>query len=382
MDFVIGLLIFSLVLISYYIYTINISKEDVTALDDLSADAQTVSLALTSEGFPSNWDTTNVVRIGFTDNYNKLDNDKFNEFNKLKYNATKKLLGTTYDYILFFVNESNDVQNVEGFCGTGGGLGTITYDLSAAYYYEGDTAGGEEVLKTFMVDTFGATIYCESNPKCSTTLFFNDFIADIDNYDFIVVEHPTWSVSDFGDFETATDPWLQNGGILFVGGQMSSKQGEEAFGINFFKKSGQSESDRLATVVNEDEFVDFNEGDNIIFTQAYYIEDFSVGADLKDITRFNGTWIEFDDIKLNGDIALARWPVGTNDGKILFFSDFDADYLAGNFQEILEGSAQKFSNAVCLPVNITGLERDNLVKVERIVSYNSDLLKMVLYMWN
>jgi len=234
-------------------------------------------------------------------------------------------------------------------------------------------------MKSFMEDTFSATVYCDGGPKCDF-LSFADFLSDINNYDFIVVEHPTWSTSDFNTFESVTNLWLQNGGILFVGGQLPSSNQQEAFNVEFNKISGQAERDRLSTVVNEDEFVGFNLADNIIFRQAYYIEDVSVGANLKDIARFNGTWVEFEDIKANGDIALARWPL--NEGKILFFSDFDADYLAGNFQEILEASAQKWANAVCLPINITNLKRDNLVRTNRLVIYNSNQLKMVFYLWS
>ena len=377
MDFAIGMVVFSTALIAYYVYTTNISKADTAALDDLTSDVKIVASSLTSPGYPDNWNSNTVTRIGFTDNYNRIDNAKFVEFNEINYNKTKKLLGTTYDYFLYFVNESGDVQNVEGYCGTGMGTVNITYDIRAAYYYQNNDE--EQFLKAFMKNEFSATVYCDGGPKCDY-LPFSQFTTDITNYDFIVVEHPAWSASDFNSFETAADPWLSNGGILFAGGELSSKQGEGAFGVDFFKKAGQSESDRLSTVVNEDEFVSFNLADNIIFRQAYYIKDVSVGASLKDIVRFNGTWVEFSDIKANGDIALARWPYGK--GKILFFSDFDATYLVGNFQEILKASAQRFANAVCLPIDISNVERNNLIKVERMVVYNSDLIKMVLYLWN
>jgi len=387
-DFVIGIMIFSLVLISYYTYTANLSKQDSIVVNDLISEAKVVSSSFTSEGFPSNWDTSTVTRIGFTDKSNRIDADKFNEFNKLNYNDTKKMLGTVYDYFLFFVNESGDVQNVEGYCGTGVGDVNITYDLSAAYYYQ--NRDEEQFLKSFMEDTFGATVYCDGGPKCDFLPFFDnngpDFLEDLNNYDFVVVEHPTWSTAEFNSFESVADPWTQNGGILFVGGQLPSSNQHEAFGVEFNKKSGQSESDRLSTVVNEDEFVDFNLKDNIIFRQAYYLKDESLPTNFKDVVRFNCStspptcYDEFDDIKANGDIALARWP--RNDGKILFFSDFDATYLSGNFQEILEGSAQKWANAVCFPVNISNIKRDNLVRVDRQVIYNSDQIKMVLYLWD
>ena len=376
-DFVIGILIFSFALISYYTYTTNISKQDTSAMDQLVTDIKTVSTSLTTEGFPSDWNANTVIRIGFTDNSNRIDNTKFDEFNKIDYNKTKKLLGTIYDYFLFFVNESGDVQNVEGYCGTGLGTVNVSLDINAAYYYENDD--GEQFLKSYMVEEeFDAIPYCDGGPKCSD-LSFTDFIAEINNYDFVVVEHPAWSTSDFNSFESVANPWLLGGGILFAGGQLPASNQHEAFGVEFNKKSGQSESDRLSTVVNEDEFISFNLADNIIFTQAYYIEDVSIGANLKDIARFNGSWIEFDDIKANGDISLARWPRGN--GKMLFFSDFDADYLAGDFQTILEGSANKWANAACLPISLTGIDFNNLVKADRMVIHNSKLLKMVLYLW-
>ena len=375
-DFVISILIFGIILLIYFTYTTNLSSNDAGLLDDLLTDTKVVSSSLTSSGYPDSWDSDNVVRIGFTDNYNRIDNAKFNEFIKISYNKSKSLLGTTYDYFLFFVNESGDAVNVEGFCGTGNAAVNITYEISAAYYYE--NSDGEQFMKSFMEDEFEAEVYCDGGPKCDF-LDFDELLDNIDNYDFIVAEHPAWSSSDFNDFVEAAGPWVGAGGILFVGGQMGPAQGASGFGVEFNKKSGQSESDRLSTVVNEDEFINFNLEDNIIFRQAYYIEDNGVGPDLKDIARFNGTWIEFDDIKANGDIALARWPL--DEGKIFFFSDFDVDYFAGNFQEILEDSAKKFSNARCLPINISNIKRDNLVRTDRLLIYNSEIVKMVVYLW-
>ena len=119
-DFVIGFFIFSLMLVAYYTYTTNLSKQDTIVVGDLVSEAQIVSSSLISEGLPSNWDLNTVTRIGFTDKSNRIDLDKFIDFNQLDYNDTKKMLGTVYDYFLYFVNESGEVKNVEGYCGTGG----------------------------------------------------------------------------------------------------------------------------------------------------------------------------------------------------------------------------------------------------------------------
>ena len=376
-DFTISILIFGFVLILYFNYTTNISQQDSIVINDLVSDSKTVSSSLLLGGFPDNWDVNNVIRIGFTEDNNRINNAKFSNFAQINYNKSKKLLGTSYDYFLFFVNGSGDPQNIEGYCATGNAAVNVTFDINTAYYYE--NRDSEQFLKSYMEDKFAATVYCDGSPKCDF-LSFSEFISDINNYNFIVVEHPTWSTSNFNSFETIADPWISAGGLLFVGGQLPSANQHSAFGVEFNKKSGQSQSDRLSTVVNEDELVAFNIEDNIIFRQAYYIEDVSIGADLKDIARFNGTWIEFDDIKANGDIALARWP--REEGKILFFSDFDATYLSGNFQDIVEKSAQKFANAKCLPINFSTINREKLVRTDRLVIYNSKLLKMVIYLWN
>jgi glutaredoxin-related protein len=376
-DFAIGLVIFSLVLISYYTFTTNISKQDTANIEDLIFDSKSIASSLMSMGNPIGWKSNNVTSIGITDGKGNINKSNFLEFTKLGYNSTKRIFGTNKEYFLFFTNSSGDLQNVEGFCGTGNPLVNSSFNLSAAYMYE--KPGEEEFLKAFMENTFDADIYCSKEQSCQGTSL-DEFISNINNYQFIVVEHPSFSSSDFNDFEDAVDPWLNNGGILFLGGQIGSSQQSNGFGVQFKKISGQSESDRLSTTVNEDEFVEFSLGDNIVFRQAYHVVDNGPSNDLKDIVRFNGSWIEFDDIKSNGDIGLARWDYGS--GKILFFSDFDADYLSGDITEILQNSAKTWADAECDSLDISKISTDNLIKVERIVLYRGELLNMILYLWD
>lgn len=368
-DFAIAIVIFSLTLISYYQYTTNISKQDSSVMVDLISDAKSISSYLTTGGYPTNWNSNNVVRIGFTDNYNRIDNAKFVELTKIGYNKSKKLLGTPYEYFLYFINESGDVQNIEGFCGTGNPAVNITYDIKAAYYYQGP--GEEEFLKTFMVETFQADVYYDKSNGAKVGLNDQSALIDsISDYDFVVVEHPYWNDAVFKKFVDYAEPWVQNGGILFLGGEMGASQISDGFDIIFKKLAGASSNQRTATVINEDPYINFNIDDEIVFNQFYYIEDDGVGSDLVTIAIF----------KNEGDkIGLARWPVG--EGKILFFSDFDSTYLAGNFQEILEGSVKKWANAMCLPIDITNINRENLVRLDRLLIHNSDQVKMVLYLW-
>ena len=116
-----------------------------------------------------------------------------------------------------------------------------------------------------------------------------------------------------------------------------------------------------------------------MFDQGFTVENSGGAVNFKDIARFNESDIEFDDI-LDNKIAVARWDYGI--GKVFFFSDFDADYFAGDFQEELETATGKWIGARCLPIDMSHIERQELVRVDRVLIYDSDTLKMVLYVWD
>jgi hypothetical protein len=81
------------------------------------------------------------------------------------------------------------------------------------------------------------------------------------------------------------------------------------------------------------------------------------------------------------EIAIARWYYGI--GLVYFFSDFDVDdgHLFKGRSDIsleVEGAVDK------LLERSGGLEDVNykkLVKITRLVVYNSDIVKMVIYVW-
>jgi len=382
-DFVISIFILVIIIIIYFEYIGNLSNQNSDSLSELLAEAKIISSSLTGAGAPANWNTDNVARIGFVDAGNKINNAKYANLNQISYNKTKRLLGTTHDFFLFFENESQYVQNVEGYCGIGSKLVNITYDLKSAYLNEcpdPDDPNCEQFLKSFMQTELKADYYCSNQNDCPPGMYIDDLINNLNNYDFVVLEHPALSQAKWNNFKASADSWLMNGGLLFIGGQLPSAQSTTGFDVEFRKKAGQSESDRLSTVIREDEFLAFEVGQNIIFRQAYYVVNQGVDNGFTDIVRFNGTYVHFNDIKNFGDIAIARWLYG--EGKIFFFSDFDANYFKGNFAEIVKNSAKKWANAVCLPINIAGLKRQNLVRLNRLVVYKSDILKMVLYVWS
>jgi len=378
-DFVIALLIFTAMIIIYFAYTTNLPNQDAGLLEDILSDAKAFSSSLTSSGYPNNWNANNVVRIGFTDNNNKIDNPKFNEFNKINYNKSKKLLGTIYDYFLFFVNESDDLQNIEGICGNGNSEVEIEYDIKAAYFYK--DAGGDQFLKNFMVNKFNADVYTKDGDEPDAIGDLCDLTNVISNYGVVVLEAPEMSAGapcgKFGAFKSAADAWVNSGGFLMISGELVTGQNKVMVGGSFNKGQGLSSSQEHATVVNEDEFLDFELASGLIFDQGFTVED-AGATNFNDIARFNESDIEFEDI-LDNKIAIARWKYG--DGKVIFFSDFDATYFVENFQENLEESTKKWIGANCLPFDFSNIKRENLVKIDRLLIYKSDIVKMVLYLW-
>ena len=149
-------------------------------------------------------------------------------------------------------------------------------------------------------------------------------------------------------------------------------------GASFEKDQGLSSSQERATVVRQDEFLSFIVGQSLIFDQGFTVENAGGAVDFRDIARFNQSDIEFNDI-LDNKIAIARWNYGN--GKVFFFSDFDADYFAGNFQNILESSIKKWIGAKC-KIKIDTIKKEKLVRIDRILLYNSAIVKMVLYSWS
>jgi hypothetical protein len=106
-DFVIGLLLFTLVvLITVKIaFTMYPSQNHIVVYRD----AVHLSDALLSQGYPSNWTSTDVLLPGIAEN-NRINNTKLLEMSELNYSKAKILLHITSDYLFFFQNNS-EIKN-------------------------------------------------------------------------------------------------------------------------------------------------------------------------------------------------------------------------------------------------------------------------------
>ena len=258
---------------------------------------------------------------------------------------------------MFFTNNKGEILNINGICGAGLPLVNVTYNMKSAYYYSSQS---DKFLKDFMNGTFAADIYFGSA--------INQLMSNLSKYGFIVFEHPDISPSYFDDFKTAVENYSSRGGLSMISGQLVPANNRDLFGVDFRKKSGESESDRNSTVNNADQYLSLNVGENIVFRQAYYVENTSNAVGFKQIATFNQ----------DGRNALSKWKFGN--GTAYFFSDFDVSYFSGNFVGIVEDVAKAFIGGTCSPFNVTQGQK-KLVKIERYLNYNSQVVKMVVYLW-
>lgn len=79
---------------------------------DIKGDSEHASGLLMSEGYPSNWEDLElgkVKKLGLLDD-DRLSLKKLEEFSKINYSMTKRLLGIRFDYIFFIEREDGEVQ--------------------------------------------------------------------------------------------------------------------------------------------------------------------------------------------------------------------------------------------------------------------------------
>jgi len=112
MDLVVGVIIFSVSLGIFYIFTLNDSGLSSEKVESLSNVGKIISNSILSEGSPVNWDSSNVLEIGiFSDG--KINETKLESFYNLAvvdYPRTKIMFNSGYDYY-FFLDDSMNISS-------------------------------------------------------------------------------------------------------------------------------------------------------------------------------------------------------------------------------------------------------------------------------
>ena len=106
LDVMMAMSLFLVGIVVFFTYTLNNSTEGYNEFETLSYDAKNIANNLMLEGYPENWNETNVEIIGISTN-NKINQSKLEELYKIvytnnDYEITKDLFNTRYDYYIYF----------------------------------------------------------------------------------------------------------------------------------------------------------------------------------------------------------------------------------------------------------------------------------------
>lgn len=356
MDFAIGLLLFTFTLAIYFSYTNNFQNEDKGKFSLMLKDAKSISSSLSLEGYPDDWLNNSVIRIGIADEQN-VNGTKLKRLKQINYTQSRTRFATSYDYFVYFTDDNGSVLNINGVCGSGYPLINLSYNIKSAYYFQDSD---DTFLLDFMNHTFKADIYEDD---------IDTLVSNLSKYQFLVLEHPLLSSSEFNQNKDELENYSSRGGLLMVSGELATAATNSMSGADFKKKSGQSQSQRTAIVNNSDTILSLDVGDTLAFAQYYYAENKTGSSNFLRIATFNQT----------DDNAVSKWKYGN--GTIYFFSDFDVSSFSGNFITLIQDLAQSFVEGTCTPVNTTAINAKDLVKTERYLIYNSKIVRMVVYVW-
>lgn len=119
LDLMVAVILFLSGIMVFFVYSINQPGETQDNFELLFYDGKAITDSLLSSGYPANWNSSNVIILGITDddriNETKLENLYDMIYIDNDYQATKNLLNTGYDYYIFlYENMTINSNEVEG----------------------------------------------------------------------------------------------------------------------------------------------------------------------------------------------------------------------------------------------------------------------------
>jgi len=115
-DLIFGIMIFSVGIMIFFIYSVNQSGETKESLVNLGHDGDNILSNLLSDGYPTDWNSSNVIEIGILSN-NKINETKLERFYNFtinNYAQTRSIFKTRYNYYLSFDNMTINSIVIDG----------------------------------------------------------------------------------------------------------------------------------------------------------------------------------------------------------------------------------------------------------------------------
>ena len=118
-DFMVGLLIFIIVVFVYYEFAYNFNEDPGEIIYELMMEAKSISSSLIGEGFPSNWSKDNVKIIGIGDGNHRSVEQKLSMFYDMTYLETRSKLRSIYNYYFHLEYLNGTIIIIDGKNGAG-----------------------------------------------------------------------------------------------------------------------------------------------------------------------------------------------------------------------------------------------------------------------
>lgn len=130
-DIIAAVTIFFFGFVIFYMTNLNNSSEAEINFEDLKYEGKIILNSILSEGYPVDWNSANVQKIGILSD-SKINTTKLEAFYNLTlsdYERTRSLLNTKYHYFIF-TNENmtfhNGAVNIKGFGKPGFNMNAIS----------------------------------------------------------------------------------------------------------------------------------------------------------------------------------------------------------------------------------------------------------------
>ncbi|MEM0231373.1 MAG: hypothetical protein QXW00_01795 [Candidatus Woesearchaeota archaeon] len=110
-DFMVGLLIFTFAVILYFMYSGDIFSYDELDSEGLRIEASSIASALLTPGYPQDWNSSNVIRLGISEDGSRINVDKLNAFSEVasNYSRMKSLFHVRNDFQILITENSSIV---------------------------------------------------------------------------------------------------------------------------------------------------------------------------------------------------------------------------------------------------------------------------------
>jgi len=117
-DFMVGIMIFIMVILIYYQYYGNLVDESEAEWQEIIIDSKSISTSLISAGYPADWTNDTVEILGLTDGNYRINSTKWLQLKNMTYAQSRDVLKTRFDFYLFLQADNGTVLDSAGLNAT------------------------------------------------------------------------------------------------------------------------------------------------------------------------------------------------------------------------------------------------------------------------